>query len=195
MFNLKKVIMKKLILIISMVLAGSLAFAQENTDKTLYLVDGVVSQKGFVDALPKDLINNMEVIKGVESVVVITTKSKAAADNPVIGIRSVKKEDESDNNTENQTVATLTYGAATPPADGNYVTATLSYRTTNPTYGAKVTAPLCVVKTPDGKLSKGEMSSISPDTIKSIHVLKDDKTEPYKSYGDTSNGVVLIELK
>ena len=187
--------MKKLILIVSMIFAGSLAFAQENTDKTLYLVDGVVSQKSFVDALPKDLINNMEVINGVESVVVITTKSKAVADNPVIGVRTIKKEDESENNTKNQTVATLTYGTATPPADGNYVTATLSYRTTNPTYGATVTAPLCVVKTPDGQLSKGEMSSISPDTIKSIQVLKEDKAEPYKTYGDTSNGVVLVELK
>lgn len=186
--------MKKLILIIAMALASSLAFAQENTDKTLYIVDGAVSQKGFVDALPKDLINSTEVIKGVESVVVITTKSKAAADNPVIGIRTVKKE-ESGNNTENQTVATFDYGAATPPADGYQATATITYRTTNPTSGATVTPPLCIVKTPDGKLSKSKMSSVSPDTIKSIHVLKDDTTEPYKSFGDTSNGVVLIELK
>ena len=169
--------MKKLILIISMVLASSLAFAQENTDKTLYIVDGAVSQKSFVDALPKDLINNMEVIKGVESVVVITTKSKASSETPlVIGVRSVNK-DEPANNTEQQAVATLTY------------------RTTQSSDGLKVAAPLCVVKSPDGKLSKGDMPSISPDTIKSIHVLKDDKTEPYKSFGDTSNGVVLIELK
>lgn len=172
-----------------MALASSLAFAQENADKTLYIVDGVVSQKALVDALPKDLINNMEVVKGVESVVVISTKSKEAADNPVIGIRTVKKE-ESANNNENQTVATFTYGA-----DGNNATAVLSYRTTTPKYGATITAPLCVLKSPDGKLSKGDMPSISPDTIKSIHVLKDDKTEPYKSFGDTSNGVVLIELK
>ena len=168
--------MKKLILIISMVLASSLAFAQENTDKTLYLVDGVVSKKAFVDALPKDLINNMEVIKGVESVVVITTKSKATADNPVISIRA-SKSDAPDNNTEYQAV--ITYGTSIP---------------TDVKYGVQVN-PLCIVKSPDGKLSKGEMSSISPDTIKSIHVLKDDKTEPYKSFGDTSNGVVLIELK
>ncbi len=168
--------MKKLILIISMVFAGSLAFAQENTDKTLYLIDGVVSQKTAVDALPKDLINNMEVIKGMESVVVITTKAKAAADTPVIvGVRSVKK-DETGNDIEHQSTATLTYRRNAPidlvKAD-----------------------PLCIVKSPDGKLSKGDMPSISPDTIKSIHVLKEDKTEPYKKYGDTSNGVVLIELK
>lgn len=180
--------MKKLILIIAMALASSLAFAQENADKTLYIVDGVVSQKALVDALPKDLINNMEVVKGVESVVVITTKSKEV-DN-YIQKQVTLLRDGAENNNENQTVATLTYGA-----DGNNTTAVLSYRTTTPTYGATITAPLCVVKSPDGKLSKGDMPSISPDTIKSIHVLKDDKTEPYKSFGDTSNGVVLIELK
>ena len=38
--------MKKLILIISMALASSLAFAQSDTDKTLYIIDGVVSTKG-----------------------------------------------------------------------------------------------------------------------------------------------------
>ena len=157
-----------------MVLASSLAFAQENTDKTLYIVDGAVSQKSFVDALPKDLINNMEVIKGVESVVVITTKSKATTDNPVIGIRTVKKE-ESGNSTEDKPV-------------------TISIRRTQAIDMVKAD-PLCIVKSTDGKLSKGDMPSISPDTIKSIHVFKDDTTEPYKSFGDTSNGVVLIELK
>ena len=179
MLNLKlNLIMKKLIFIITMVMAGSIAFAQENTDKTLYLIDGVVSQKTAVDALPKDLINNMEVIKGVESVVVITTKTKAAAETPlVIDVRSVKK-DETGNDNEYQTFP-----------------ATITYRSTSPSDAVKV-EPLCIVKSPDGKLSNGEMQSISPDTIKSIHVLKDsDKTESYKSFGDTSNGVVLIELK
>lgn len=179
MLNLKlNLIMKKLIIIITMVMAGSIAFAQENTDKTLYLIDGVVSQKTAVDALPKDLINNMEVIKGVESVVVITTKSKAAAETPVIvGVRSVKI-DELGNDIEHQSTATITY------------------RSTSPTDGVKPVEPLCIVKSPDGTLVKGNMQSISPDTIKSIHVLKDgNKTEPYKNFGDTSHGVILVELK
>ena len=166
--------MKKLILIISMALVCGLASAQQNADKTLYIVDGVVSQKALVDALPKDLINNMEVVKGVESVVVITTKAKAAADTPVISIRpSIEN---NGNDPENQVVAAI------------------SYRSTSAVDIVKAD-PLCIVKSPDGKLAKSEMASISPDTIKSIHVLKDEKTEPYKSFGDTSNGVVLIELK
>lgn len=169
--------MKKLILIISMIFAGSLAFAQENTDKTLYLIDGVVAHKAAVDALPKDMINNMEVIKGVESVVVITTKSKAAAETPVIVSAYSVNKDESVNDPGHQSVAVLTYRSST-------------------TSGEVVKPePLCIVKTTDGNLSKGDLHSISPDTIKSIHVLKEDKAEPYKKYGDTSNGVVLVELK
>ena len=66
--------MKKFILIISMILAGSLAFAQTTDEKTLYVIDGVVSTKAAADELPSDAISNMNVVKGVESVVVITTK-------------------------------------------------------------------------------------------------------------------------
>lgn len=189
--------MKKLILIFIMALANSLAFAQKNTDKTLYIVDGAVSQKAFVDALPKDLINNMEVIKGVESVVVVTTKSKAAADTPVISIRP-SKDDKPVNDTEHQaaaTMETLKKHLEWPVNDTEHqATATLYYRSS--TGGDFVPAqPLCIVKSPDGKLFKGDMPSISPDTIKSIHVLKDDKAEAYKEYGDITNGVVLVELK
>ena len=67
--------MKKLILIISMALASSLAFAQNSADKTLYIIDGVVSTKAAADELPSDAIRNMNVVKGVESVVIITTQS------------------------------------------------------------------------------------------------------------------------
>ena len=67
--------MKKLILIISMALASSLAFAQSDTDKTLYIIDGVVSTKAAADELPSDAIKNMNIVKGVESVVIITTQS------------------------------------------------------------------------------------------------------------------------
>ena len=65
--------MKKLILIISMALASSLVFAQSSSDKTLYIIDGVVSTKAAADELPSETIKNMNVVKGVESVVIITT--------------------------------------------------------------------------------------------------------------------------
>ena len=65
--------MKKLILVFAMALAGTLAFAQTNEGKTLYVIDGVVSTKEAADQLPSNMIKNMNVVKGVESVIVITT--------------------------------------------------------------------------------------------------------------------------
>ena len=57
--------------------------------------------------------------------------------------------------------------------------------------------PLYVVKSANGKIKKVDnLESISPNDIKTIHVYKDDKSaEQFKKYGDTSNGVVLVELK
>ena len=157
--------MKKLILIISMAFACTLASAQQNTDKTLYIIDGAVSTKTAVDQIPPDAVTNMNVIKGVESVVVITTKN-AAQNAPKISIRT------SDSQSENGTLIQST--------------TVLNYTTLS---------PLCIVKKPNGELSKGDMQGVSPDTIKSILVYKDEQAEPYKKYGDISNGVVLIELK
>ena len=67
--------MKKLILIISMALASSIAFAQNSNDNTLYIIDGVVATKAAADELPSDAIRNMNIVKGVESVVIITTQA------------------------------------------------------------------------------------------------------------------------
>ena len=58
-----------------MALASSFAFAQNSNDKTLYIIDGVVSTKAVADELPSDAIKNMNIVKGVESVVVITTQA------------------------------------------------------------------------------------------------------------------------
>lgn len=73
--------MKKLILIITMALVCSLAYAQENIRQTqimdgntLYIVDGVLSRKLAVDELPGDAIKSMNIVKGIDKVVMITTK-------------------------------------------------------------------------------------------------------------------------
>ena len=67
--------MKKLILIISMALASSITFAQNSNDNTLYIIDGVVATKAAADELPSDAIRNMNIVKGIESVVIITTQA------------------------------------------------------------------------------------------------------------------------
>ena len=56
--------------------------------------------------------------------------------------------------------------------------------------------PLYLVKSANGKIKKvASLESISTDDIKTMNVFKDDKGEQFKKHGDTSNGVVLVELK
>ena len=54
---------------------------------------------------------------------------------------------------------------------------------------------LCIIKKPNGEIYKGDINSISPNEMKTIHVFKGEQGEQFKEYGDTSNGVILIELK
>ncbi len=56
--------------------------------------------------------------------------------------------------------------------------------------------PLYLVKSSDGNIKKVDnIDSISPNDIKTMNVYKGNKGEQFKEYGNTSNGVILIELK
>ena len=56
--------------------------------------------------------------------------------------------------------------------------------------------PLYLVKYANGKVKKVDsLDSISPSDIKTMNVFKDKSVEQFKKYGDTTNGVVLVELK
>ena len=227
--------MKKLILIISMALASSIAFAQNSNDKTLYIIDGVVSTKAAADELPSDIIKNMNVVKGVESVVVITTHAGREISGRVVDIEGKPMAGVL------VMVPKAKVGVATD-ANGYYKInlaageAFLSYMYVDyPTKTVQVDKanmddvvmdknapqnlvvikdlkgdvisvrgvkkaggdPLYVVKSANGKIKKVDnLESISPNDIKTMHVYKYDKSaEQFKKYGDTSNGVVLVELK
>lgn len=57
-------------------------------------------------------------------------------------------------------------------------------------------APLYLVKSSDGNIKKVDnIDSISPNDIKTMNVFKGNKGEQFKEYGNTTNGVILIELK
>ena len=227
--------MKKLILVFAMALAGTLAFAQTNEGKTLYVIDGVVSSKEAADQLPSNMIKNMNVVKGVESVIVITTHegreiSGRVVDvegKPMIGVAVMVPKTK----TGVVTDANGYYKINLPAGEAflnyiyvDYPTVTVQVDKTNmddvvmdknaPQNRAVVKDlkgdvvsvrvvkkaggdPLYVVKSANGKIKKVEnLESISPNDIKTMHVYKDDKSaEQFKKYGDTSNGVVLIELK
>lgn len=225
--------MKKLILIISMALASSLAFAQEHTrqthitdgSKTLYLIDGVLSLKTAADELPSDAIKNMNIVTGIEKVVIITTKNGRVVSGrvvdtegkPIIGVAVLSPKTHNGVVTDMDgrfqmslpageaflTFKMIDYPSKTVQVDksdlGDIVmdknatqdVVVISAR------GEKMQAgdPLCIIKKPDGEISKGSFDSITPEQIKSIHVFKDNQVDLYKKFGDTSNGVILIELK
>lgn len=225
--------MKKLILIISMALASSIAFAQEHTrqthitngSNTLYIIDGVVSLKTAADELPSDAIKNMNIVTGIEKVVIITTKdgrviSGRVVDTegrPMMGVAVLSPKTHNGVVTDIDgrfqmnlpageaflTFKMIDYPSKTVQVDksdlGDIVmdkNATQDVVVIS-AIGEKKPAgdPLCIIKKPDGEISKGSFDSITPEQIKSIHVFKDNSVEQFKKYGDTSNGVILVELK
>ena len=229
--------MKKLILLISMALASSLAFAQNSADKTLYIIDGVVSTKAAADELPSDAIRNMNIVKGVESVVIITTQSGREISGrvvdvegkPMAGVLVMVPKTKVGVATDANGYYKINLAAGEAFLNYMYVdypTKTVQVDKANmddvvmdknapqnrvvlkdlnddgvvSVRGAKKAGgdPLYVVKSANGKIKKVDnLESISPNDIKTMHVYKkDDKSaEQFKKYGDTTNGVVLVELK
>ena len=226
--------MKKLILIISMALASSLAFAQSDTDKTLYIIDGVVSTKAAADELPSDAIKNMNIVKGVESVVIITTQSGREISGrvvdvegkPVAGVAVMVSKtklgvvtglDGTFNINLPAGAAFLTFAMVDYPTktvqvdkanlgdivmDKNAPQDLVVIKDLNgevvSVKGVKKPGsdPLYLVKSANGNIKKVDsLESISPNDIKTMSVFKNDKVDQFKKYGDTSNGVVLVELK
>ena len=226
--------MKKLILIISMALASSFAFAQNSSDKTLYIIDGVVSSKAAADELPSDAIKNMNIVKGVESVVVITTQSGRKISGRVVDVEGkpmagvavmvpktklgvVTGLDGTFNINLPAGAAFLTFAMVDYPTktvqvdkanlgdivmDKNAPQDLVVIKDLNgevvSVKGVKKPGsdPLYLVKSANGKIKKVDtLESISPNDIKTMSVFKNDKVDQFKKYGDTSNGVVLVELK
>ena len=218
-----------------MALASSFAFAQNSSDKTLYIIDGVVSSKAAADELPSDAIKNMNIVKGVESVVVITTQSGREISGrvvdvegkPMVGVAVMVPKtklgvvtglDGTFNINLPAGAAFLTFAMV------DYPTKTVQVDKANmddvvmdknapenlvvindhnddgvvSVRGVKKPGndPLYLVKSANGKIKKVDtLESISPNDIKTMSVFKDDKVDQFKKYGDTSNGVVLVELK
>ena len=227
--------MKKLILIISMALASSIAFAQNSNDNTLYIIDGVVATKAAADELPSDAIRNMNIVKGVESVVIITTQAGREISGrvvdvegkPMAGVLVMVPKTKVGVATDANGYYKINLAAGEAFLNYMYVdypTKTVQVDKANmddvvmdknapenlvvikelkgdvvSVRGVKKAGgdPLYVVKSANGKIKKVDnLESISPNDIKTIHVYKDDKSaEQFKKYGDTSNGVVLVELK
>ena len=218
-----------------MALASSFAFAQNSSDKTLYIIDGVVSSKAAADELPSDAIKNMNIVKGVESVVVITTQSGREISGrvvdvegkPMVGVAVMVPKtklgvvtglDGTFNINLPAGAAFLTFAIVDYPTktvqvdkanmddvvmDKNAPENLVVIKGHNDDGVVSVRGvkkpgndPLYLVKSANGKIKKVDtLESISPNDIKTMSVFKDDKVDQFKKYGDTSNGVVLVELK
>ena len=218
-----------------MALASSFAFAQNSSDKTLYIIDGVVSTKAAADELPSDAIKNMNIVKGVESVVVITTQSGREISGrvvdvegkPMVGVAVMVPKtklgvvtglDGTFNINLPAGAAFLTFAMVDYPTktvqvdkanmddvvmDKNAPENLVVIKDHNDDVVVSVRGvkkpgndPLYLVKSANGKIKKVDtLESISPNDIKTMSVFKDDKVDQFKKYGDTSNGVVLVELK
>ncbi|MBO5801588.1 MAG: carboxypeptidase-like regulatory domain-containing protein [Alistipes sp.] len=226
--------MKKLFFIFLMSIATNFAFAQSGEGQTLYIIDGVVSTKAAVDELPSDMIRNMNVVKGVESVVIITTQngreiSGRVVDTegkPMAGVLVMVPKTKAGVATDangyyNINLAAgeaflqymyVDYPTVTVPVDkanmddvvmdknqakNIVVIRDASLKVENFTYqpSKSTVDALCIIKKPNGEIYKGDINSISPNEMKTMHVFKGEQGEQFKKYGDTSNGVILIELK
>lgn len=226
--------MKKLFFIFLMSIATNFAFAQSGEGQTLYIIDGVVSTKAAVDELPSDMIRNMNVVKGVESVVIITTQngreiSGRVVDTegkPMAGVLVMVPKTKAGVATDANGYykinlaageAFLQYMYVDYPtitvsvdkanmddvvmdknqAENTVVIRDASLKVENFTYqpSKSTVDALCIIKKPNGEIYKGDINSISPNEMKTIHIFKGEQGEQFKKYGDTSNGVILIELK
>ena len=226
--------MKKLFFIFLMSIATNFAFAQSGEGQTLYIIDGVVSTKAAVDELPSDMIRNMNVVKGVESVVIITTQngreiSGRVVDTegkPMAGVLVMVPKTKAGVATDANGYykinlaageAFLQYMYVDYPtitvqvdkanmddvvmdknqAENTVVIRDASLKVENFTYqpSKSTVDALCIIKKPNGEIYKGDINSISPNEMKTMHVFKGEQGEQFKKYGDTSNGVILIELK
>ena len=217
-----------------MSIATNFAFAQSGEGQALYIIDGVVSTKAAVDELPSDMIRNMNVVKGVESVVIITTQNGREISGRVVDtegkpmtgvivmVPKTKAGVATDANgyykinlaageaflqymyvdypTKTVSVDKANMGDVVMDknqAENTVVIRDASLKVENFTYqpSKSTVDALCIIKKPNGEIYKGDINSISPNEMKTIHVFKGEQGEQFKKYGDTSNGVILIELK
>lgn len=155
------------------------ASSEADSEKTLYVVDGKPMAKADVDQLPAESIQNMNVMRGVESVVLITTHPETAGRGSSSELTTIRidKGDSGKITINKELAGKMVYVRASESP-------------------AAVKA-LNLVKHPDGKIEVLEnINDIQPEKIQSVAVYKNaEKTEQFKQYGDTSNGVIYIELK
>lgn len=154
---------------LAVVLTMSITATAQKNEKTLYIVDGIVSSIEKVDSLQKSEIKNMTVMKGFSQAVII--KTNKAQEREVAAVVEAEKIYSTNDSTLRGTIRII------KSEDGR---------------------PLVLVKRDTGKYEKvDDIKKIESAGIKSMSVIKSssDAKITFGEYGDTSHGVILIELK
>lgn len=161
--------MRKFFLVLSVMLYTTAAFAQEK-ENILYILDGKIVSKADLDKVNPACIKSANVVKGFDKAMIITTGESLSrnrnCDFAVVGINS--------KDTADSSTVTLRSKEKLPP---------------------KI---LYVIKDSDGNIfSPSTSTTITPEQIKSMMIIRDGNKalEKFKQYGDTSKGVIYIELK
>lgn len=185
-------------------------------EKTLYVVDGKVVPKDAFEKLSPEEIKNISVLKGIEGAIVVSTKEGTYAHNDAASgpnvkeVKSVKVSD-SDGKIMNywavddpglDTAKVKSVTTVSKDSDGEFRSeerkndgsVVIRLRGVKKNGGDK-DIPLIIVKNAKGEVSvAGSMDEIKPETIKAISVRKDSKVEEFRKYGNTTYGVIVIEL-
>ena len=194
-------------------------YGTKDNSKILYLVDGKVVSKELFDQIPQTEIKDVNVMKGISSAVVVNTKSgsnvvvgaysrpQQAMQRQLNGARTDHQTQKTQYETEDEIYMTNVEGPITGETyiweDGKEVSVKKDVRGTVVSVSSKYDTekkdqPLCVVKSADGKsFTVKDIKEIVVSDIKHVTVIKSSSKalEEFKKYGDTSNGVIYIELK
>lgn len=180
--------MKKLLIFAAMVLMAGGAMAQDaQKAKTLYILDGQVVPELVFKGIPAEAIKNMNVMKGVESVVIASTVDAEQMAGVLTGkmneVETLVLEGSNNSKTE---VSILSFK--------NGAGRETHFRVLE-TDGAK---PVTLVTDADGKTTQvKDILDVKPETIESMTVLKSEQAKMIygDEYGDLKDGVILINLK
>lgn len=181
--------MKKLLIFAAMLLMACGAMAQDAQEgKTLYILDGQVVPELVFKGIPAEAIKNMNVMKGVESVVIATTVDAEQMAVVLTGkmneVETLVLEGANNSKTE-VSILSFKNGAGRDETHFRVLE----------TDGAK---PVTLVTDADGKTTQvKDILDVKPETIESMTVLKSEQAKSVygDKYGDLKDGVILINLK
>ena len=163
----------KRIIFIMVAMMLSMAASAQTTNKTLYIVDGKVVSEEQAKTIKNEDVDNMNVIEGIESAVIInTTKNTGDVDAlklTVTGAVRNKKMDETEQ-VQQKFYKMLNNSPLFLVTDGKKTVKAESTKEVNP-------------------------SEILYMTVIEFQSLDSAAAEQYKKYGDPSNGVIIIQVK